>query len=266
MEKTIFKAFTFMFKEQDWKSKFFILALLSFPNYLAVYLAGKFSGLRIDNVPILLCFAIILSVIVVVTLLFIEGYCNKCSQKVINMAENTEGLLPQWKNNFWCFFKIGFSFYVAIFIALAAVMGVVFFAATASSVAKLIWPVIILCVLTLLIIFLYAFCYVALRANFCTNFKVSSMFAFKKAKKIIFYDFFHYLSVAIIILSLSIALGDFLQATEACPYIFLLLSPIINAYIFLVFAYLRGTLFPVPAQEFFEPTKTENDSLTLTDP
>lgn len=238
MKKSISDAFTYMFKDSDWKYKLFILSALAFPGAFLGYQSESLKTTieamtaTSDNfLSIALFYVLILIFIIACTFIF-EGYCCKCTQKIIyaNAQTSKNDLLPKWEDEFWEYSKIGVSFSIGVgFLGLAVSLG-----------AILIVPLLF-----------YIVGYVALKTIFCVDFKMGSFFAWKKALKLMRSDFSHYFAVILCSLGIYIVFGFIAYfCTKSLALVFL--GAFAQAYVYLVLAYLRGTLFTTVPEVFFE--------------
>ena len=238
MEKSIKDAFTFMFKDSDWKYKLFVLSALAFPTAFLSFqgenLKSQMTALtkNVENfIPILWVLILILIFVVACTFLF-EGYCCKCTHNVIykNKQSPKSDLLPKWENEFWEYSKIGVNFSIGVsFLGLAVVLG-----------SLLIVPILF-----------YIVGYIALKTLFCVDFKMSAFFAWGKAIKLMKSNPSHYLVVMLCSFALYAVFGLVAYVcSKSLPLVFV--ASFVQAYIYLVIAYLRGSLFPVTPVEFFE--------------
>jgi hypothetical protein len=238
MEKSISKAFTFMFKDSDWKYKLFVLAALAFPGMFLGYqsetLKTTIKGMAAtsDNLFSIAVFYLLILIFIIACTFIFEGYCCKCTQKIIyaNGQTSENDVLPKWEDEFWEYSKIGVSFSIGVgFLGLAVALGSI-----------LIIPLLF-----------YIVGYVALKTLFCVDFKMGSFFAWKKALRLMNSNFSHYFSVILCSLGIYIAFGlvAYLCSTSL---VLVFLGAFAQAYVYLVLAYLRGTLFTAPPEVFFE--------------
>lgn len=248
MEKSISNAFTYMFKGSDWKHKLLVLTLMSVPTGVMIYINESFKNLGTDNVLLRAILRIILVIVLLLISFIIEGYCCSCTQKIMNITEETAGddLLPKWKNNFRGFLKIGFMLNVALFLLMIIPLFVILFAVKNIVLAGL------LAIPFAIAIPIFCFFYVAMRTVFCVDFKISSFYSLKKARKLISANVPYYWGVIGIMLVLYIIYGILLNIFRSSILI-IVVGPILQVYIYLVFAYLRGSLFTAPPEVLFNP-------------
>lgn len=255
MEKTFENSFTYMFKDSNWKYKLLLLSLFSIPASIITYLGKDSAPLKVSDIttqPILVILVVAVALFIALFSAFIfEGYCDKCAQSAINKTETTttDDLLPTWKGEVWNFTKIGFSYSVAICLVLAAILGILFIAIECYIKKQFAQGLIVTLVS---IIAIPAFCLIhfALKSVFCNDFRIGSFFAFKKAYKLIVNDLEQYFKVMLIVIGLSILWSTIITTLKGTPLI-VIANSIAQTYIYLVFAYLRGMLFPAPAEIFF---------------
>jgi len=234
MEKSKLKAFTFMFKDSDCKYKLFILSSLAFPTAFLSYQGENLKqimkgGLESALLPVE--FILVLLILTVACTFLFEGYCCKCTQLVIyaNQKDPEKDLLPKWENEFWEYSKIGVAFSIGVsLIGLAVALGSI-----------LIVPLLF-----------YAVAYVALKTLFCVNFKMSEFFAWKKALKLMRNNFGHYISVILYSIGVYIVFG-IIAYLCSLSYFLVFVGAFVQAYFYLVLAYLRGTLFTTNPEVFF---------------
>lgn len=260
MNGIIANAFTFMFKDSDWKYKLMLLLFITIPSSLMAYLSENFKNVKTDDPQLLIYVAIFFIVVTSITTLLFEGYCDKCSQIVMNAKNKTtnKNLLPHWENNFWGFVKIGFVFNVAlsVFIIFGGIIIAYFFVknvtsmsdiSSTSAVLELFKPLYIPFGIAFVIFFFF---YVALKAVFCVDFKTSSLFALRRANKLIWNNIGYYFVVVVIMMLLQIAFAAFMYHMKSSPSV-IFVGSALQAYIYLVMAYLRGALFMAPPEVFF---------------
>jgi len=230
MEKSKAKAFTFMFEDSDWKYKLFILTSLAFPTSFLAYQSDNLKQIfkvGIENAFLPVGFLLLLLILTVASTFLFEGYCCKCTQKVI--YSNERNLLPQWENEFWEYSKIGVGFSIGV---------------------SLIGFVVLLGTVLIIPVLFYIVGYIALKTLYCVDFKMSAFFAWKKALQLIKHNFGNYISVIFYSVGVYLVFG---LASYLCSKSFALVfvGAFIQAYLYLVLAYLRGTLFPTNPQAFF---------------
>lgn len=238
MDKSIGNAFTYMFKDADWKYKLFILAALAFPGAFMSYQSDsmKASMATMQGAPdrylSYFLFLLLMLVFVVICTFIFEGYCCKCTNKIIYSDNEVSpgDLLPAWENEFWQYSKIGIAFSIGVgLLGLAVLLGSI-----------LIVPILF-----------YMVGYVALKTLFCVDFKIMTFFAWKKAWKLMSSNPSQYFSVIFLSLAVYLVFG-IVAFFCSKSYILSFVTAFAQAYVFLVLAYLRGTLFPVPPEVFFE--------------
>lgn len=213
MEKSISNAFTYMFKDEDWKYKLGILAMLSFPAMYQSYLAD-IKGVK---EPLL-----ILSILAAITSIIISGFYAKCTQNVIFSESETPNLLPKWEDSFFHYFVIGLKKIVATII--------IYIIMIPASI--LVIPAVI-----------FAILYPALERVFCTEFKVTSYFSWKRATSLRKQNPSLYIKILLLpFLIILFFVVIMFVITEISPLLFAIISPLIICYFFLVYAYLVGMI------------------------
>lgn len=232
MEKSIKNAFTFMFEDKDWKYKLFVLSALAFPSFYLNYQGENLKqslAVNAGNIFSLLWFILLMLIFIIYCTFLFEGYCCKCTQNIIFSNENTtqNDLLPEWENNFWGFSKIGILFSVGV---------------------GLLGLVVALASILIIPIFLYLFAYVALKTLFCIDFKIGAFFAWGKAKELIGLNSNKYWSVILSSFGVYFAFG-IIAFICSKSLVLVFLGAFAQAYVFLVMAYLRGTLLDASTAE-----------------
>lgn len=225
MEKSISSAFTYMFKDEDWKYKLLILVLLSIPSaFYSLFQLYPEAAKNIFFSPDLSSgIFFTASVVMLIAALFSKGYCLKCIQTISksNFDEQPE-LLPRWENNFSEYFKLALLFFVAMII---------------SGVVLLIPFIFVIPALV------FYFLMPALYSIFCQDFKVTSFLAWRKAFAIVKQDSGLYLKVIFTYLGIAVVL---VIATILCKFIskqiVMVVLPILIAYTELVYAFLYGLI------------------------
>lgn len=245
MEKTFSKAFTYMFKDEDRLFKLGILILLYLPCVLVSVIDKIFLGAS-GNLFLGFFLNCVFTIISIVSIWITEGYYARCTQNIINLDENSKEspILPFWEDKFANNIKIGFVYNLAVFTAI--IIPILLFMASYGNILSMgIYS-------TLLLIFLAIFSiyYTALKTTFCTDFKYTSFFNFKKASKLIANDFPKYVGISLIIFVLFGVYVIFAMALKS-NLILTIFSPFAVVYVSLVSAYLKGMLFPSPAEKFF---------------
>lgn len=208
MEKKISNAFTYMFKDTEWKYKLIVLTLLSVPSVYNSYL----KDIKHVKEP-----QILLLLLVIITSILISGYMSKCIQNII--YSNAEApSLPAWEDDFWGYLIIGLKKILAgILILIALIPG------------------------TLLIIplLIFIFLSIALERIFCEKFDITAYYAWKKAFNLIKLNPGKYIQIILMYIPLIIALAIIALIFFSTPLILVVL-PIVTTYYMLVSAYLKG--------------------------
>lgn len=150
MQLDIKKAFLSPFSDDKWKSKIFILILLS-------VFAGLLDGSKIGWLSWFPTF-------------IFNGYC---AQFIYNEIHNINPLLPEWHANFLKYFKYGFIFTIITIIYSIIIFLILFNFIKLSYNAKII-P----------ILFIFSVIYFWVSGSYCDNFKFSEAFAITKFFKL----------------------------------------------------------------------------------
>jgi hypothetical protein len=250
MEKTIKNAFTYMFKDGDWKYKLFILLILQLPSIilgsLSVLMPKMLKGVGLD----LYIYMILLVVISIISGVISLGYFVKCGNNIIYCDKNSSQIdvLPKWEDNILQFLKLGSLYYVAIFLFLTVMF---LFGFLGSLFSKILMPLSIIIFLVFLIILpFYLYSAAAIAALFYINYDIRVFFQIKKIKKIVFYDSKKYFKIISIIAFISILIA-LIQNIFMKTFIIFLLIPILQTYLFLVSTYLSAIMLPTQPEIFF---------------
>lgn len=209
MEKKISNAFTYMFKDAQWKYKLLVLTLLSVPSVYQSYL----KDIKHVKEP-----QLILLLLVIITSILMSGYISKCIQNIIYSNAENAPMLPAWEDDFGGYFIIGLKKILAgILILIALIPG------------------------TLLIIPLLVFIFltIALERIFCERFDITSYYAWKKAFNLIKLNPTKYIQIILMYIPLVLALGLITLLFFNTPFILVIL-PVVATYYALVSAYLKG--------------------------
>ena len=244
MEKSISKAFTYMFKDNDWQYKIFILLLLTTP----LSVMGFFQVLMFPNGKMpdgaAITYFIVLIIISVLFSFISLGYYAKCANNIIysNEKSTNSDLLPKWENDFAQFPKLGLKFFLAgifPYIAICLVLGVFI----------LLIPI-LGSIIALIMILIYSYFATALAAIFYSDYNIYSFFKLKEGRKLVSYDEKKYLQILFLMFILSLLYG-IVPALFVKPFLIVLVMPIIQVYGFLVSIYLSAILFPTEPEVFF---------------
>lgn len=251
MKTSIKKSFTYMFQDTDWKFKLFLLLLLNIPSFIATYCSENFKNLRVDNEPIFVGLIFAFSILMFIANFIIEGFYNTTTHNVMKIPADAAAipLMPKWEGSFWHNFKVGFKFFIATGL-FALVIAAVLFISFILYLVKIPLLSLIFAGVALALCIFYALTYTALKSVFSTDYRIKSFFCFKKAFKLIKNNIKLYLVVIVLTLALSMALVGTTALFITSPLI-IVVGAALQAYIALVFASFRGSLFPAPASEFF---------------
>ena len=120
MENKISSAFTYMFKDSDWRYKMLILGLFQAP--MAVYYAMYINLSKASNmIPAWLMnpsIGVLVLIISIIFMLFSSGYWLRCIQSIMNLNPiQGQDLLPSWEDNFGSYTKISLKFVSAYIVA-----------------------------------------------------------------------------------------------------------------------------------------------------
>lgn len=217
MEKSIQNAFTYMFKDNEWTYKLFILMMLYLPG---AYYSSITTGLNVEAIKSNINFnAVIIGIVVsAISVTISTGYLAKCTHNIIK-NEGEAFRMPCWEDDFFSYFFIGIKKGFAIFIT-----------------SLLLLPTIILLAIPLLI---FSFIFLALDNIFCVDFKLDAYFAWKKAFSIIVSNNKLYYIILFLGFILSLVPSVF-YLIKLPTIIFSLLFAACMTYTALVYAYLIG--------------------------
>lgn len=232
MEKKISNAFTYMFKDEDWKYKISIFTGLSFIPCLLLQIINLISKHPIIPNPLFLGVFAIFSIIILFSSIFLLiGYTSKCIQNIVFSDGAETALLPKWEDNFNNYYSIGAK----------KISGVILIGlALIPSVLLLGIPFLIFYILLL-----------ALDQTFCTKFKVSSYFAWKEAMNLIKANVGQYIIIILLYFIFTVIFNAVFNIlfficgsvpSFGVVSICIILESIIMAYIALMEAFLIGII------------------------
>lgn len=221
MNKSVLNAFSYMFKESDWKFKILILFGLNVP---AIMLQGiLMSGSEL--ITILTSSAGLIVLLLIITLFTTGsafGYGYKTMQ---NLSNNTGSILPEWEDNFFQYLKY-FGLFAVAMLLFSLVMIIPSLLIIPAIIAGFITP--------------------ALIAIFVKDFNATSMLAWKKAFALIKQDSGLYIKVFIMYIGLIILSNVFsmifMFLVKSSLYLAVLLYSLVVAYCQLINAYIIGIL------------------------
>jgi len=187
MEKSISKAFSYMFKDKDWFKKAGILVFLYF--FIFALLFSEISVLPMllkHNKEANLTSQALRFIMPIATLMafFITGYISKCTQNVIKNNGQENILLPNWQDNFFNYFIIGAKR-----------------AGSRAGIYVLLLPTIFLLGIPVII---FWFLSIPLGKIFCSEFKFDSYFKWKEGYELIKNNVGLYISILLIFLNLNL--------------------------------------------------------------
>lgn len=217
MEKKISNAFTYMFKDSEWKYKMLILVLLTVPSVYQSYL----KDIKHIKEP-----QILLLIAVIFTSILISGYVAKCIQNIIFSNAENNIQLPAWEDNFWGYFVIGIKKILASLLIVIALI----------PASILIVPLII-----------FIFISIVLERIFCEEFNMTSYFQWGKAFDLIKQNPRKYIQILLTYIPLVIILGIITLLFFKTPFILVVL-PVVTSYYALVSAYLKGIIGSEPVE------------------
>jgi hypothetical protein len=225
MEKIIGSAYSYMFKDSDWKYKLLVFLLLAVPSGIAMYiqmnpakLTAFTTSLGLDTQNLFLLLTML--IVVVIAGGTFTGYSLSIARNVALSNHSQADVLPKWEENFWGFFVFAFLSGVAIFIA------------------ELVLIIPFLLIIPALVFY---FILPALMYIFCTEKKVTSFLAWKTAFKIVGENVGRYFAILLLILVNSILSAVLcIVLSFAIKDFSLILLPFVLAYTNLVNFYLFG--------------------------
>jgi len=225
MNTPIKNAFTYMFKDVDWRYKLSIFVMLSIPSAffsLERLYAPSFPDMVKTSIfyPLVLLFV---SIAMIIVALFANGYFCKAVRQISNADLNNEKeLLPAWENDFFNFAKVGFFLFIAQIIA-ALVLIIPFL---------LIVPAILFLVLK-----------PALMKVFCSEFDITSFLAWRKAYALVKENSSSYIKIILTGLAIFMVYTIIAYGLELTfKPLLLIILPFLSAYTQLVYAYLYGII------------------------
>lgn len=236
MEKSIKNAFTFMFKDKNLNYKVLIIFLLCIPSFYSSY----FLFLNKINISSNIKFLLVLSLVIgYLFKVMIYGYFTKFIHNVITSKNDDIIALPEWKGNISNYLFLGIKKIFSLFLVLT----VLWLSTTILGIiSNIIFHTIIPAFISLYILLLaFVFLYTALDNIFCTDFKISSFFAWKTAKNIIFTNIKIYFQVFLIAIT-PLVLMQIFGSTKSLIFVYLIVLPIISIYLNIVYAYLVGII------------------------
>lgn len=247
MEKSFGNAFTYMFKDKDFKKKigilsiflFIIFAFFGYAIYLSILIAHnpKDVALKIKE-PIIN----LLSPIITIIMFFVSGYIFKCTHNVIKSnAEEETILLPNWQDDFFSYFMIAAK-------KCGSILGIY----------TLLIPTILLLGIPFIIFFILI---LALERIFCEEFKFDSFFKWKEAFQLIKNNIGLYISIILTLLLFGLINFVLIFTMFKFKVHFVLIAIIMtlfNSYIVLVGAYLEGIVGEKKKTKGMEPSNEQN--------
>ena len=255
MEKRMSEAFSFMFKDNDWKFKMFILYLLSLVSYILAYYSNELTETikATKNYSLAVPFVGVLILSFVLSLPIL-GYSFKSINNLIYSQPQSENfnMLPRWENDFFSYIMVGLR-YIGASLLIGLCVGLLFIAVSAiASVSKLFLSILMIVLIILALI--YAYYFPALEVIFAMSYDFLALFKVKKAAELVKYGTSKYIRVLLLISLVSI-IFSIISALCAKSILLIILVPIINVYTFFVYVYLKSYIaYEVPA-EFVEQFK-----------
>ena len=253
MEKSILNAFIYMFKDNDWVYKLFILLCLVTPvAIIAFFQVVMLSNGKISEGSNIL-FLVALTLISIFFSLISSGYYAKCANNIIYSSENSSNndLLPKWEDDFGQFFKLGFRFFLATLLLGVSILGSLFILGVVADLLKGLSLLIYIVggIAAVIFILVYSYFSTALASIFYSNYDITSFFKFKEARKLVSYDSSKYLQIMGIMFLISL-LMSIISSLFAKNLLLVLIMPIAQVYTMLVSAYLAALIFPAEPEVF----------------
>lgn len=233
-------AFKYIFKDNNWKYKFTILALLEFPYWYFVYsIQLQKDSLGMPN-------KIALLILGLITIPFAIGYVAKSTRNIMSSLDESN-ILADWEDNFLNYFLIGVKMLLAVLVSYIIFLIPIFIAAFIMTfyASKNIPLIISLALLSISPLLIFNIIFLALYKNFCSEFNLKAFFDWKDAKRIIWANPKRYLMAFAIPAAFStlmgIAMGPVLMLTQS-TLVLSIFSTIYLTYSMLLSVYLIGNI------------------------
>ncbi len=256
MEKSISNAFTYMFKDSDWKYKLFVMLMFMSPPYILQGILPQLSTMiktpANSSIGFIIALAVVLIVVTIIFFLTLSGYSIKCANNIIYSNEDSsyDSLLPKWEDDFGQFLKLGLKYVAAILLLMFAFLGVGLLGGIIAGIFKMLPIISVLMAIAAVIAGLgLTYLALALHSIFYSNYGITSYFQFDKAIKLISYNPKRYLQIFAIYFGTAI-ISSLINQSIMKSYL-IVIMPIIQVYMMLVWTYLIAIIFPAEPEVFF---------------
>ncbi|MEI8129363.1 MAG: DUF4013 domain-containing protein, partial [bacterium] len=167
-----------------------------------------------------------------------------------NEDSSYDSLLPKWEDDFGQFLKLGLKHVAAILLLMFAVLGVGLLGGIIAGIFKMLPIISVLMAIAAVIAGLgLTYLALALHSIFYSNYGITSYFQFNKAIKLVSYNPKRYLQIFAIYFGTAI-ISSLINQSIMKSYL-IVIMPIIQVYMMLVWTYLIAIIFPAEPEVFF---------------
>lgn len=249
MEKKISSAFTYIFKDSEWKFKSFIIYMITLLPFGLTYLMQVHlldqikvkSAADLGSLTSLISILILVYVVSFILNILMYGYENKSIHNIIllNKFPDNPNFMPRWEENFFDFFRVGFLYMVILFLLsllLMAFLGSGVFLIKSNPAVS-----ILLMIVSLILLGIYGFYLPALQALFALKYDLRSFFQLGEARKIVSSNTGNYLAILFMMFLISVVSSIVISMLKS-SILLVIIAPFIATYTFFVYIYLKGII------------------------
>lgn len=258
MEKKISNAFTYLFKDPEWKFKSFIIYMISIvplglmyftQTYMKTHMTAKTTQ-ELSSISVVIGVLMFTQILSLVLSILMSGYENKSLHNLIYQEESSENpiFLASWEENIGELLRIGLFYFFAILLFLLSMFLLMGIGLLFSKIIPIVSAIFI--IISAIIMLIFSFYVPALQAIFATKYELNSFFRFKKAQKVVGYGTGNYLKILFIMFLASIVTSIVVTLLKSSIFLFII-APFLTTYTFFVYIYLKGILIPYNPDEFF---------------